>query len=159
MRGKIVALALVCGLSLSSVHSAQAQGPGPGPGRGPQPQPGPAVVWLVPEPGPVPHRPAPPAPRHPPVKVMTWHGATPRDRELMERMTQQALERSKSGVVSTWTDPDTGHGGSVVPVETWQASDGTYCREYQQTITIGGQTTEGYGTACRQPDGSWQIVG
>jgi len=154
MRGKIVTLALICGLSLSVMNQALAQGHAPGPA----PQPGPRVVWVVPGPEPVPHRPGPPAGYRPAPRPMLWHGATPRDRELMERMTQQALERSRSGTVSTWTDPDTGHIGSVVPVETWQASDGSYCREYQQTITIGGQTTEGYGTACRQPDGSWKIV-
>jgi hypothetical protein len=37
-----------------------------------------------------------------------------------------------------------------------KASD--YCREYTRTITIGGVRQSGYGTACYQPDGSWQIV-
>ncbi|MCB1530608.1 MAG: hypothetical protein H6853_05580 [Rhodospirillales bacterium] len=32
-----------------------------------------------------------------------------------------------------------------------------YCREYVRTITIGNRTEEGYGTACLQPDGSWEI--
>ena len=31
------------------------------------------------------------------------------------------------------------------------------CREYQQTITVGGNTTTGYGTACRNRDGGWMI--
>ncbi len=30
------------------------------------------------------------------------------------------------------------------------------CREFTRTITIGGHRETGYGTACRQPDGSWQ---
>jgi len=155
MRGKIVALALVCALSVFVTNEALAHGPVPGPA----PQVGSGLVWIAPGPDPVPFRPGPPPAYRPAPRPMVWHGATPRDRELMERMTQQALERSRSGTVSTWTDPDTGHGGSAVPVETWQASDGTYCREYRQTIRIGGQVTEGYGTACRQPDGRWQIVG
>lgn len=33
-----------------------------------------------------------------------------------------------------------------------------YCREYTRTIYVGGKPQEGYGTACLQPDGSWQIV-
>ena len=37
-------------------------------------------------------------------------------------------------------------------------NNGRYCREFQQTVTIGGRTAEAYGTACRQPDGSWKIV-
>jgi hypothetical protein len=32
------------------------------------------------------------------------------------------------------------------------------CREFQQTIMIGGQATKAYGTACRQADGTWKIV-
>ena len=38
------------------------------------------------------------------------------------------------------------------------ASAKPYCREYQQTITIVGKTQKGYGTACLQPDGSWQLM-
>jgi hypothetical protein len=33
-----------------------------------------------------------------------------------------------------------------------------YCREYQQVVTAGGYPRTGYGKACWQADGSWQIV-
>ncbi len=33
-----------------------------------------------------------------------------------------------------------------------------HCREYSQSVTIGGQQQRSYGTACMQPDGSWQVV-
>lgn len=33
-----------------------------------------------------------------------------------------------------------------------------YCREYTRTITVGGIPQSGYGTACYQPDGSWEVV-
>jgi hypothetical protein len=33
-----------------------------------------------------------------------------------------------------------------------------YCREYTGTIYVGGRAQQGYGTACLQPDGSWQVV-
>lgn len=39
------------------------------------------------------------------------------------------------------------------------AQAGNYCREYTRTIAVGGRFESGYGTACRQPDGSWQITG
>ena len=45
-----------------------------------------------------------------------------------------------------------------MPVETYQTSSGQYCREYLQTVVIGGQQQQAYGTACRQPDGSWKII-
>ncbi len=37
--------------------------------------------------------------------------------------------------------------------------NGEQCREYQRTITIGGKTETAYGTACRQPDGTWKTQG
>ena len=33
-----------------------------------------------------------------------------------------------------------------------------YCREYTQTVRIGNTLQKGYGTACMQADGSWQMV-
>ena len=37
-------------------------------------------------------------------------------------------------------------------------SNEPYCREFTQVFSIGGEKETGYGTACLQPDGSWQIV-
>jgi len=45
----------------------------------------------------------------------------------------------------------------MTPLKTYQRPSGQYCREYQQTIYVGGQQQQAYGTACRQPDGSWEI--
>lgn len=33
------------------------------------------------------------------------------------------------------------------------------CREYSKTISIGGRLEVGYGRACRQPDGAWEVMG
>lgn len=38
------------------------------------------------------------------------------------------------------------------------SDDGRYCREYQSKVTVGGRVEHSYGTACQQPDGSWEIV-
>jgi hypothetical protein len=38
------------------------------------------------------------------------------------------------------------------------APDNPDCREYTAQVTIGGQPQHIVGHACRQPDGSWQIV-
>ena len=72
----------------------------------------------------------------------------------------RAVERATSAPVGetiTWKNPDSGHYGSVTPTREGTSSSGKYCREFQQTVTIGGQTEEAYGIACRQPDGSWEI--
>jgi surface antigen len=70
---------------------------------------------------------------------------------------QTALETVPAGQTITWNNPDSGHYGEVTPTRTWQTT-GRYCREYQQTVVVGGTPQSGYGTACRQPDGSWQVV-
>ncbi|WP_138380521.1 RT0821/Lpp0805 family surface protein [Luteithermobacter gelatinilyticus] len=80
------------------------------------------------------------------------------DRIKMAQSRQVALERFPSGETVTWHNPDTGNSGTFVPQPAYQNEDGRYCREYQQTVTIGGRTEQAYGKACRQPDGSWEIV-
>lgn len=57
----------------------------------------------------------------------------------------------------TWNNPSTGYSGSVTPVREGTSTSGQYCREFQQTVSIGGRTERAYGTACRKPDGSWQV--
>jgi surface antigen len=80
------------------------------------------------------------------------------DRERASAAASQALESIPSGRSVAWRNPDSGNSGVVTPVRTYQTSTGQYCREYTQTITIGGEKHQSYGTACRQPDGSWKII-
>jgi hypothetical protein len=35
---------------------------------------------------------------------------------------------------------------------------GGYCREYQQTVIIGGQAQQAFGTTCQQADGTWRMT-
>lgn len=71
----------------------------------------------------------------------------------------QALESGRSGQPAVWRNPDSGNSGTIIPKPAYQNATGQYCREFQQTIVVGGKSQQGYGTACRQPDGSWQIMG
>jgi surface antigen len=80
------------------------------------------------------------------------------DRQQAQVAATRALEASPSGQSVAWRNPDTGNTGTVTPVRTYQTSTGQYCREYTQTIAIGGEKHQSYGTACREPDGSWKIV-
>jgi len=80
-----------------------------------------------------------------------------RDKKMAADSANRALESAPSGQSVAWHNPDSGHSGTVTPVRTYQ-SGGTYCREYQQTVTIDGKPQQSYGTACRQPDGSWKIA-
>jgi len=69
----------------------------------------------------------------------------------------RVLETSPSNQPTSWRNPDSGNEYTVTPVKTYEASSGQYCREYQTEAVIGGRSERAYGTACRQPDGSWQI--
>ena len=79
-----------------------------------------------------------------------------RDKRLQAEAAQKAMESTPSGKPVAWNNPDSGHSGTITPVRTYQ-SNGQYCREYQTTVTIDNKQEKGYGTACRQPDGSWKI--
>lgn len=74
---------------------------------------------------------------------------------------QQANQRAYTAPVGEtirWNNPDTGNYGTITPVRDGRTQSGGYCREYQQTIYVGGKQQSGYGTACQQPDGSWKVV-
>ena len=80
------------------------------------------------------------------------------DRLAMGQAQQQALETGKSGTNTTWQNPDSGNSGAISPQPAYQQADGNYCREFTQTVSVGGKTESAYGTACRQPDGTWKII-
>jgi hypothetical protein len=48
--------------------------------------------------------------------------------------------------------------GYVVATREGTSASGRYCREFQQEVMIGGRSEEAYGTACRNPDGSWEVI-
>lgn len=48
--------------------------------------------------------------------------------------------------------------GSVVATKQGVNQQGMTCREFQQTVTIGNETEQAFGTACLQVDGSWKMV-
>ena len=77
---------------------------------------------------------------------------------ILEDCTQDCLENAETNQTSDRENPDTQTTRSVTPIETFQNEGGQYCREYQKTITIEGRQHRAYGTACRMPDGSWQVV-
>lgn len=79
------------------------------------------------------------------------------DRIAMGQNAQYSLEHTRSHSTTTWNNPDSGNSGAMTPTRTYQTDKGQYCREYQQLVSIGGQEEVAYGTACRQPDGSWEI--
>lgn len=83
----------------------------------------------------------------------------------LDRADQQYANQAESrahaapmGQTIRWNNPDSGNFGTYTPVRDGQDQAGNYCREYQTTVNIGGQSEQAYGTACRQPDGSWKVM-
>ena len=73
----------------------------------------------------------------------------------------QAQARAQSaplGEEILWDNPKSGHSGSVVATRDGASTSGRYCREFQHTVFIDGTAERGYGTACQEPDGSWEII-
>lgn len=80
------------------------------------------------------------------------------DKAALRNAEQQAYS-APVGQTITWDNPQSGNSGTFTPVRNGTSSSGQYCREFQQTIMVGGKQQEAFGTACQQPDGSWKIVG
>ena len=80
-----------------------------------------------------------------------------RDRLLLGQTFQNTLETAPTNNVGSWNNPNTGNSGTVTPTATHLSTNEQPCREFTTTVNIGGQPQQGYGTACRQADGSWKI--
>jgi surface antigen len=80
------------------------------------------------------------------------------DRQYAGRAERRA-ESAPIGQTISWNNPDSGHSGTVTPTRDGiNNGTGEYCREYHTEIYVGGKLEDAYGTSCRQPDGTWQIV-
>lgn len=82
---------------------------------------------------------------------------------IMSQTQQRALENAQImattapiGAPIQWNEGNAY--GSVTAVRDGNDSNGRYCREFQQQVTVGNRTETAYGTACRQADGAWQII-
>ena len=83
---------------------------------------------------------------------------TDRDRAIALRAEYEALEYGRAGPATTWQSPTTGNRGDIVVGATYQVNR-LDCREYKHTVYIGARARVVHGTACRQPDSAWRIVG
>ena len=73
------------------------------------------------------------------------------DLEYASQAQYEALEYEPTGSERRWHNPDSGHHGTVSSGPAYRDGRGAYCREYQHTVTIGGEQQQAYGQACRQP--------
>ena len=79
------------------------------------------------------------------------------DLAYYDKASQEAMTKGQPGQLFPWQSPYSTAAGTVTPGSYYQNNSGQYCREYTQTINVGGRIEEGYGVACRQNDGTWKI--
>lgn len=69
----------------------------------------------------------------------------------------RALEYGRVGAPVQWKGTG-GRYGDVVAGAPYQVNDFS-CRDYTHTIYVDGQPKVGRGTACKQGDGTWKLIG
>lgn len=80
------------------------------------------------------------------------------DQQIRSETTQAALENGPLGEARNWTNPASGHRGTVTPTRTYAEESERPCRDYQTTVTVEGDTETSLYRACREPDGEWVVV-
>jgi surface antigen len=77
------------------------------------------------------------------------------DVALAARLMQSTLENAPDGVTRRWSNTETGHEGAITPTRTYLSTEGRFCREYREELTLGDQTGFYFHTACRDDDERW----
>ena len=80
------------------------------------------------------------------------------DREVALKAEYEALEYGRSGQPTQWRARKGDNRGEIKVGTTYQVNR-LDCREYTHNIWIGGRLRVVHGTACRQPDGAWRVIG
>jgi surface antigen len=70
---------------------------------------------------------------------------------------ERAFESSNLDKPVSWENKESGNKGSVTPTKTYQVA-GNECKEYKESVTVGGEVYEEVGKACKQPDGTWKVM-
>ncbi|MCX7304553.1 MAG: hypothetical protein NTV73_09445 [Hyphomicrobiales bacterium] len=81
-------------------------------------------------------------------------GLSESDRRTALQAEYRALEYSPAGKAVEWQGFGGTPKGSVTAAQPYRVGSQD-CRQYAQTVTVGGQNRAARGTACRNSDGSW----
>lgn len=91
-----------------------------------------------------------------------WLGDAPiryfsdQDSEMMKAAVQEALSSNDDGIKLEWQNAETGHNGSVKPIDR-KTVQGLDCRDAQIFNSAGGRTASSVYTFCQQADGEWKL--
>ncbi|MEZ5669457.1 MAG: RT0821/Lpp0805 family surface protein [Alphaproteobacteria bacterium] len=78
--------------------------------------------------------------------------------QLLAQQAQTQAFAAQPGQTVAWTNPDNGNRGTVQTLPASTSYAGRYCRDYVQTVFIDGRQETLRGTACQNPDGTWEAV-
>ncbi len=83
------------------------------------------------------------------------------DRAYAQQTAQQSLQYSPSGTTSSWQNQQSGNSGQFTPTTgTYTGPNGRPCRDFSNTVVMkDGRQQTVQGTACMNPDGSWETTG
>ena len=80
------------------------------------------------------------------------------DRTVALKAEYEALEYGRAGQPTVWRSRSGNNHGEIKVGSTYQVNR-LDCREYTHNVWIGGRLRVVKGTACREPDGVWRILG
>ena len=87
-----------------------------------------------------------------------YRSLTDHDVRMANQALDQALEHHLSGARVSWHNRGNGHRGSIMPIRSYRARNGGYCRDYREIIALGAEEEQYTATACRDRRGVWQPV-
>ncbi len=83
---------------------------------------------------------------------------TEEDRKIALQAEYEALEYGRAGQPTRWDNRRAAMAATIKVGQIYQVNR-LDCREYTHTVSIGGRNRVVHGTACRQPDGVWRVLG
>ena len=82
---------------------------------------------------------------------------TDADKEILRQAFDDALDNHADGESVEWTNPDTGHGGTITLVDTHE-DYGTTCRSIRTRSRAAGRSGGGNYRLCIAKDDTWQFA-
>ncbi len=77
---------------------------------------------------------------------------TDNDVALAAMLLQRTLDHAPDGTTRRWINDESGHSGAITPMRSYIAATGQYCRDYQEDISVDGESRQFHYSACRDED-------
>jgi surface antigen len=81
---------------------------------------------------------------------------SPEDIAILKQGMAEILGSLENGETGQWSNPETGHGGSITPMTSVQQNSKT-CRQTRFTSVMGGQENVSEFLLCQQENGGWAV--